>query len=250
MPKAILIDDEENARTTLALLLQEYAPEVQVVAQCPNVPEGVIAIHKHNPDIVFLDVEMPDYNGFELLDFLKEIPFEIIFVTAYSQYAIRAFEISAVDYLLKPVEINSLKAALEKAAKKRDASNILQRMSLMKEAYQGNPVQKITLSVAEGLLFVDVQQIVFFEADRAYTHVYLADGSKLTVSKPMRTFEDMLAEQTFMFRPHRSYLVNTNRIRKYLRGESLLVMDNNATVAVSRERKAEFEAHLKELKFV
>ncbi len=118
MIKALIVDDEEKARVTLSSLLTEYCPDIFIVAQCNNVPDAVIDINKNNPDVVFLDIEMPDYNGFELLDFFKEITFEIVFVTAYSQYAINAFEISAIDYILKPVELEALKNAIEKVKKK------------------------------------------------------------------------------------------------------------------------------------
>ncbi len=248
MLKAIIIDDEEGARITLSSLIKEYAPDVEVIAQCSNVPDGVLAINKNNPDIVFLDIEMPEYNGFELLDFFKEIHFETIFVTAYSQYAIKAFEVSAVDYLLKPVEIESLKNAVEKAKLKRSQANIMQRLDLMKNTYKGEEVKKIALPMSDGLLFVDVNEIIFFEADRAYTHVFLKNGSKITVSKAMRVFEDVLNNRLFFFRPHRSYLINLNYMKKYNKGESLIIMDNNINVSVSREKKQDFEMLLKELK--
>lgn len=248
--KAIIIDDEEGARITLASLLNEYAADVEIVAQCANVPEGVLAINKHNPDVVFLDVEMPEYNGFELLDFFKEINFEIIFVTAYSQYAIKAFEVSAVDYLLKPVEIESLKSAVAKAKEKCNRESMMQRLSLMKDIYTGHEVQRIALPMSNGLLFVEINHVVMFEADRAYTNVFLSDSSKLIVSKPMRIFEEILENRPFIFRPHRSHLINLHHIRKYLRGESLIVMDNNLNIPIARERKTDFESLLKELRLL
>jgi two-component system, LytTR family, response regulator len=248
MLKAILIDDEQGARITLRSLLEQYCPEVELVAELTNVPDGVVAINRFNPDIVFLDIEMPDYNGFELLDFFKEINFEIIFATAYSQYAIKAFEVAAIDYLLKPIDIDQLKIAVSKAAEKRNQSNIMQRLELLKEIYKGEDIRKIALPMSDGLLFVDVNEIIHFEADRAYTHVFMKNGSKLTVSKPMRVFEDILDNRTFFFRPHRSYLINLNYMRKYNRGESLIVMDNQVVVTISREKKAEFDALLKELR--
>lgn len=247
MLKAIIIDDEENARITLAALLQDYVPDVEIVAQCVNVPEGVLAINKHNPDVVFLDIEMPEYNGFELIGFFKEITFEIVFVTAYSQYAIRAFEVSAVDYLLKPVEIENLKSAVARVNEKRKNSSIMQRLDIMQQVYRGGEIHKIALPMSDGLLFVEVNRIVLFEADRAYTDIYLNDGSKITVSKAMRTFEEILSNRPYIFRPHRSFLINLNFIKKYNRGESLIVMDNQFVVNVSRDKKAEFEAVLKEL---
>jgi two-component system, LytTR family, response regulator len=248
MLKAIIIDDEENARITLSSLLNEYAPEIEILAQCSNVPSAVLAINKYNPDVVFLDIEMPEYNGFELIGFFKEINFDIVFVTAYSQYAIRAFEVSAIDYLLKPVEIESLKASIEKVKQKQSNYNIMQRLDLMKQTYQGNEIQKIALPMSDGLLFVEINSIVLFEADRAYTDIFLNDGSKITVSKPMRVFEEILNNRTFFFRPHRSFLINLNYMRKYNRGESLIVMDNQLVVNISREKKTEFDALLKELR--
>ena len=248
MLKAIIIDDEEGARFTLSTLLEEYCPSISIIAQCSNVPEGVLAINKHTPDIVFLDIEMPEYNGFELVEFFKIVDFEIIFVTAYSQYAIRAFEVSAVDYLLKPVEIEQLQAAVEKASQKRSQANIMQRLDLMKSTYNGDEIKKIALPISDGLMFVDVAEIILFEADRAYTHVFLKNGSKITVSKPMRTFEDILENRQFIFRPHRSHLININYIKKYVRGDGMIFMDNGVALPVSRERKQEFEALLKELR--
>ncbi len=248
MIKAILIDDEAGARQTLSALLEEYCPEISIVAQCSNVPEGVRMINKENPDVVFLDIEMPEYNGFELMDFFKEIDFEIVFVTAYSQYAIRAFEVSAVDYLLKPVEIDPLKNAVEKVIQKRKQQNINQRLDLMKSTYSGEEIKKIAFPMNDGMMFADVADIVLFEADRAYTQVFMKNGTKITVSKPMRVFEDILDNRQFIFRPHRSYLINLNYIKKYVRGDSLIFMDNGMSLAVSRERKQEFEQVLKELK--
>lgn len=248
MLKAIIIDDEEGARFTLSTLLEEYCPTISIVAHCSNVPEGVLAINKHNPDIVFLDIEMPEYNGFELVEFFKIVDFEIIFVTAYSQYAIRAFEVSAVDYLLKPVEIEQLQGAVEKASQKRSQVNIMQRLDLMKSTFNGDEIKKIALPMSDGLMFVEVNEILLFEADRAYTHVYLKNGSKITVSKPMRTFEDILENRTFIYRPHRSHLININYIKKYVRGDGMIFMDNGVALPVSRERKSEFEALLKELR--
>jgi two-component system LytT family response regulator len=247
MQKAIIIDDEELARITLQSFLENFVDDVEVVASCSNVPEGVMAINKLNPDIVFLDIEMPQYNGFELPAFFKEINFEIIFVTAYSQYAIRAFEVSAIDYLLKPVEIESLKKAVEKAKLKRNQSNIIQRLDIMQKNYQGEDVRKIALPMSDGLLFVELDEIIYFEADRSYTDVFFANGSKITVTKPMRTFEEILEKRMNFFRPHRSFLININYLQKYQKGDSLLIMNNKAVIGISRERKQEFESRLKDL---
>lgn len=248
MLKAIIIDDEEGARETLLTLIQNYCTDITVEASFSNVPEGVLGINKIKPDLVFLDIEMPDYNGFELFGFFQEINFEIIFVTAYNEFALKAFEVSAIDYLLKPVELEGLQKAIQKVKEKKTLSNMSQRLELMNSISKGEEIKKITLPMNDGLLFVEIADIILFAADRAYTDVYLKNGSKITVSKPMRIFEDILNNRPLFFRPHRSHLINLNYVRKYLRGESSIIMDNNMDVSISREKKQEFETKLKELR--
>ena len=211
---AIIIDDEERARNTLSSLLLNYCPEITVLATCANVPDGVLAINKHKPDVVFLDIEMPDYNGFELLGFFREIDFDIIFVTAYSEYAIKAFEISAVDYILKPIDIDQLKNSVEKLKQKKLHSQMQEQIALLKDSYKGDDIRKIALSMSNGLTFVEIADIVLLEADGAYTTFYLKDGQKILVSKKLKFYEDILSNRSFFFRTHRSYFVNVNYIKK------------------------------------
>jgi two-component system LytT family response regulator len=248
--RAILIDDEERARNTLSTLLAEYCPQVQVIATCASVPEGVLAINKLRPDLVFLDIEMPEYNGFELLGFFRDIDFEFIFVTAYNEHALRAFEVSASDYLLKPVEIGLLQAAVEKARQRRQLSGMRERLDVLREAFQGGDLKRIALTVNDGLLFVEVADLVMLEADGAYTKVFLRSGTSMIVSKKLRFFEEVLEHRLAFARPHRSFVVNLNFLKKYVRGESLLVMDNGQNVPIAREKKAEFEGLLRELKMM
>lgn len=246
--KAIIIDDEERARHSLSALIQEFCPDVQIVGMAANVPDGVLAINKLRPDLVFLDIEMPEYNGFELLGFFRDIDFEFVFVTAYNEHALRAFEVSAVDYLLKPVEISLLQAAVQKVQQRRFASNMQQRIEVLKDAFKGDDLKRIALTVNDGLIFVEVADIELLEADGAYTKVILHNGTSILVSKKLRLFEDILLHRPNFARPHRSFILNLNYIKKYARGESLLIMDNGTSVPVSREKKQEFEAMLKELK--
>lgn len=246
--QCIIVDDEEPARRTLRNMLELYCPEVRVVDEASNIPDGVLAINKSKPDLVFLDIEMPGYNGFELFEFIKEINFEIIFATAYSEYAIRAFEVSAVDYLLKPIIIDHLTAAVAKARKRMHAANMQQRVDLLKEGQAKHEFSRLALPVAEGLPFVEVADIIMLEADGAYTHVWLRTGTKVLVSKKLRFFEDVLSARSNFFRPHRSYMINFNCVARYSRGESLLVMDNKSAVPVSKERKAELEAAIKNIR--
>ena len=245
---AIIIDDEERARNTLSSLLLSYCPEIEVLDTCSNVPDGVLAINKHKPDVVFLDIEMPDYNGFELLGFFREIDFDIIFVTAYSEYAIKAFEISAVDYILKPIDIDQLKNSVEKLKQKKLHSQMQEQIALLKDSYKGDDIRKIALSMSNGLTFVEIADIVLLEADGAYTTFYLKDGQKVLVSKKLKFYEDILSNRSFFFRTHRSYFVNVNYIKKYSRSDNAILMDNDFSITISRDRKQEFESLLKELR--
>lgn len=246
--KAIIIDDEERARNTLSSLLLEYCRDVQVIDMSSNVPDGVISIQKHKPDVVFLDIEMPEYNGFELLDFFNEIDFNIVFVTAYSQYAIRAFEVSATDYLLKPVDIDALQKAVDKIKDKQSQTAIHKRLELLKENFTSEEIKKIALPMSDGLLFIEVKDIILLEADGAYTNVFLKNGSKILVSKKLKFFEDALNNRPQFFRPHRSHLINISYIKKYIKGENEIIMDNQFSVSLSRDLKHDFESLLKEYK--
>lgn len=248
MIKAIIIDDEERARRTLEALLKDYCPQVEIIDACANVPEGVLSINKNKPNLVFLDIEMPEYNGFELLNFFRDVDFEIIFVTAYNDYALKAFEVSAVDYVLKPVDIDKLKNAVTKAEQKLSSFDMQSRLDVLKENFGSNQFNKIALPVADGLLFVDVNEIMMLEADGAYTHVWLKNGSSLLVSKKLKFFEDVLENRKNFYRSHRSYLVNINFLKKYNKGEGSLLLENGKTIQIARERKQEFEQQLKDLK--
>ncbi len=248
--QAIIIDDEERARNALSSLLREYCPDIEVITTCSNVPDGVLAINKHQPQVVFLDIEMPEYSGFELLDFIKDVTFEIIFVTAYSQYAIKAFEVSATDYILKPVDIDALQKAVEKIKLNQQNSSLNKRLELLREAFTNDEISKIALPMADGLLFIEVKDIILLEADGAYTYVYLKNGSKILVSKKLKFFELLLNSRPLFFRPHRSYIININCIKNYNRGENQLIMDNQHLVTISRDMKSEFESLLKDLKLL
>lgn len=243
--KAIIIDDEERARTSLQSLLNQYCPSVKVVEQCSNVPDGVLAINKHRPQLVFLDIEMPEYSGFELLSFFRDIDFEIVFVTAFNEYALKAFEVAAIDYVLKPVDIDKLKLAVEKVEKKLNAYDMQHRLEVLKDSLKTDQFNKIALPVSEGLLFVDTNEIVYLEADGAYTEVWLKNGSKIVVSKKLKFFEDVLENKANFFRSHRSYIVNINFIKRYSKSDNSLLLDNGKSVVISRDRKLEFENQLK-----
>lgn len=245
--RAIIIDDEQRARRVLATSLLEIDANIEVVAEASDVPKGVLEINRHKPDVVFLDIEMPDYNGFELLGFFQEVDFEIIFVTAYNEYAIQAFEVSAIDYLLKPVRIDLLENAILKLEKKLESSTMFERLNALKTNLGSENIEKIAIPVSDGLVFVKVTEISHIEADGSYSNLYLQNGTKMLVSKKLKFFEDMLEGRTNFYRVHRSIIVNVETIKKYNRNDSLIVLENGTKLKVARDNKALFEDHLKSI---
>lgn len=243
----ILVDDEERATSALSKLLEISCPEVEILDTCNSVPEAVLSINKNKPNLVFLDIEMPEYNGFELFGFFRTIDFNVIFVSAYSEYAIQAFEVSATDYLLKPVDVDQLTAAIEKVKLNIEKNNVYQRLELLQQAFKGEALTKIALPMAQGLLFVALNEIVYLEADGAYTTLYKIDGTKILVSKKLKFFETALSTSTNFFRAHRSFIINLNHIKKYNKGANEIVMEDNSCVQLSRDKKVEFEGRLKEI---
>lgn len=244
MLKAVIIDDEAKARRILKSFLEEYCTNITVIGDAPDVVQGVKLIQKEKPDIVFLDIEMPGYNGFQLLEFFDEINFEVIFVTAYSEFALKAFQVSAVDYLLKPLQIDQLIKAVEKAEKIRGNSLIKERLETLKINLEENKIKKIVVPVSEGSLFVDIKDITHLKAEGSYVNIFLKDGNKILVSKNIKDYENQLTEQEGFFRTHRSYLVNINYIQSTSPDTSEARLANDAVICIARERKSDFTAFL------
>lgn len=234
---AILVDDEQMARNALRGMLEEQFPEVNILGECKNVPEAVIMIQKLKPTLVFLDVEMPEYNGFDLLDFFSEeqINFQIIFVTAYSEYSLKAFEISAVDYLLKPIRTEQLERALGKV-KERQAHALPYKTlkENLKEEQEEN--QKIILHTTESIFVIKLSEIYFLEAQGSYTKFVTESHKDLLISKKISDFSYLESLPNF-FRTHRSYLVNLKRIKRIDKRESMLDMENGLSVYLAQDRK-------------
>lgn len=241
--RAIIIDDEEKARRLLKVLLEDNCPQIQEIFQAKDLPEGVRVINQEKPNIVFLDIEMPGYSGIQLLDFFtpSQIDFEIIFTTAYSNYAIKAFELNAVDYLLKPLRDEQLKHAVEKAIMQRGKSQISERLEELKNTLKVSKVKKIGLPVSNGVLFVKLDELILMEADRMYTKVFTQSEGEILVSKPMKFFLDMLDDVSEFYKPHRSFLINLKHIKQYVNQDGgYIVMDNEKRVSISRDKKDEF----------
>ena len=238
MIKAIIIDDEIHCRKTLGILLKEYCHDVQVIEQCEDAESGIAAIERHKPNLVFLDIEMPNMNGFEMLEKLPEIKFEIIFTTSYDQYAIKAIRFSALDYLLKPVEREELQRAVQKVSQRLQSPLPQQLEILLQKIHQPtSPIQRIALPTMEGLQMIAVSSIISCASDSNYTVFFLKNKQKIIVSRPLKEIEEMLEEYSFL-RVHNSYLVSLNEIDKYVKGEGgYLVMTDGSNIDVSRSKK-------------
>jgi two-component system LytT family response regulator len=245
MLKAIIVDDEAKARRILESFITDYCPQLAIAAISEDVPQAVKAIKKFQPDVVFLDIEMPGYNGFQLLEFFEEIDFEIIFTTAYSEFALKAFQVSAVDYLLKPIQIDQLTKAVEKLEKIKGNSLIKERLQTLQANLKEQKIKKIVVPVSEGSLFVEVNDITHLKAEGSYVNIFLKDGNKILVSKNIKDYETQLTPEEGFYRTHRSYLVNTNYIINISADHSEAVLSNNASVAVARERKQDFVGYMK-----
>ena len=238
MLKAIIIDDEPYCCEIMAAMLEECCADIEVMAVCNNGADGLAQIGKRSPDLVFLDVEMPRMNGFEMLELLPSVNFHLIFTTSYDQYALKAFRFSAVDYLLKPIDRHELQKAMQKVIE-RSRPPLPQQLEILMQRihHNGSPVNKIALPTMEGLQMVPVSDIISCESDDNYTVFLLKNKRKIVVSSTLKDIEEILEDYHFI-RVHRSYLVNINEIDKYQKGEGgYLVMSDGSTVDVSRNKK-------------
>lgn len=239
--RCLIVDDEMQNRFIIRNLVEEHCSGFFIVAEAENAGEAFEQIKTQKPDIVFLDIEMPDSNGFDLLNRLGTVDFEIIFVTAFHHYAVQAFKYSALDYLLKPVDVDELKKALEKARLRIKEKNIQSRIDNFLQYQHQPPAQKrMALPSADGLVFIVISDIVACSAEGPYTHFYFIDNKNLLVSGTLKEFEDMLPAELFC-RVHHSHLVNTDYIKKYYKGKGgYLEMVNGKTIEVSQRKREEF----------
>jgi two-component system LytT family response regulator len=242
MLNAVLVDDEESNLNALKEKLLRHCSNVSLAALCTNAADAIAAIEAIHPDIVFLDIEMPVMNGFLLLQNLVYKNFELIFTTAYDHYAIKAIRFSALDYLVKPIEIDELKAAVLRAEQKRVQVTAAHQLEVFLENLSprktGN--QKIAIPTAEGLRLIKLSSLVYLEASVNYTYIFLDTNQKYLVSRTLKEFEEMLPPETFI-RIHNSYIVNKDFAEKYIRGEGgQVVLSNGVALDISKRRKAEF----------
>jgi two-component system LytT family response regulator len=247
MLKAVIVEDEKNSQELLKELIAEYCEGVNVVDVAGSVADALDALDTHKPDLVFLDIELPDGDGFQVLEKASDKAFDVIFTTAYDQYAMKAFKFSATDYLLKPVDIDELESAVRRVREKHEAGEAQPaEQSAKLEALIQNlrnvsqPLKRIVLPTSHGFTVVNPDDISRCESDRNYTFIFLTDGRKILVSRTIKEYDEMLRDHNF-FRIHQSHLINLNYLKNYTRGRGGYVELTDGTVLdVSARRKSEF----------
>jgi len=237
--KAIIVEDEKKGQEILSSLILKYCTDVEIVGVADNAEDAYLLINKAKPDVVFLDIEMPKGNGFYLLEKFDNINFQIIFTTAYDNYAIKAIKYHALDYLLKPIDIDELKQAVEnvkKALLKPDNTKYIDFLATRKLDFEN----RLGLPVKDGILYIQVADIIRIESDGSYSTIYLTESQKHVVSKNLKEYEDVLPVKEF-FRVHKSHLINIKKVKKYVRQDGYFVeMEDGSQVEIARRKKDEF----------
>lgn len=248
--KAVIIDDESNAVDFINSIIMEYCPELEVAGKAYDVTDGIDKILEVKPDLVFLDVEMPNGTGFDLLTHFPEKDFDVIFITAFNHYAIKAIKFSAVDYILKPINISELLEAIKKVIQKRASSSSHgnENLKVLIENLKSSTPSRLAIPTADGMEYLNPKEIIRIEADRSYSWFYLTGDRKILVSKNLKEFQDLLGDRNF-FRAHNSYLINLRYVRKFVRKEGgYIEMQDGAQIPVSRSRKDLFLVHMSRFK--
>ena len=247
--RAILVDDEPDGIRTLQKLLELHCPDVEIVATCANAKAAEQKIKETQPDLVFLDVQMPGKSGLEMLEELSEKDFEVIFVTAHNEYILQALQFSAVDYLMKPVDEDRLMDAVQRVKKRLEFDkNGSQTEALLHNINKaGSPMEmRLCLPTLKGFTIVKLEDIVYCEAQRSYTNFRLANNKAIVISKPLFDYDRLLSD-TIFFRVHKSFLINLMHVKEYMRGEGgTVVMSNGMEIEVSRRKKELFLSKVKE----
>jgi two-component system, LytTR family, response regulator len=239
--KAIIIDDEENARIALSVLINDHAPELRLHGVFPSLEEAHKVISKEPIDVVFLDIQMPKQSGFDLWKYFPNPSFHVVFTTAYSEYAIKAIRLSALDYLLKPVDIEELVRVVNKLKLQAKTKNIDERLEVLESNLKSSSsITQIVLPTLNALIVVKISEIVRCESDDNYTRFYLQDKTEYLVSRTLKEYETILPSHTF-FRVHQSHLVNINYVKKFLRGKASAVeLINCCLIPVSKDKRELF----------
>jgi len=242
MIRTILVDDETDSIKVLQRLLESYCPDISIVGKADGVETALATIQTTRPDLVFLDIEMTQGNAFDLLNQLMPLTFQVIFVTAFDSYAIRAFKYSAVDYLLKPVDIDELRTAVERVAGNFHEKTVMHQMQILLENVGTFQIsqQKMALPTADGLIFVAIRDIIRFEAKGSYTAIYLTGGEPVLATRHIKEYEDLLPESVFC-RIHNSHIISLQKIQRYQKGRGgHVLMEDGSNIEVASRRREEF----------
>lgn len=241
----IIIDDEPKARTLLQVLLEEHCPEIETIYSAEDLMSGIHLIKEVKPEIVFLDIEMPEHSGLEILNHIEKdaFNFEIVFTTAYSEYAVKAFQASAIDYLLKPLRPNQVKKAVDKVSKQLGKFQTSKKLEELKNVFSDGNFNKIPLPVSDGILFIDFNELITLKANSMYTTITTKSQGELLISKPLKHFVELLKDRPQFYRPHRSFLINLKYIKSFVKKDGgFIVMDNDDRVAIARDKRDEFSS--------
>jgi two-component system LytT family response regulator len=242
----VIIDDEPDAVDFISSIIAEYCPGLEVCGKAHNVKEGVSLINEIKPDLVFLDVEMPNGTGFDLLIHFPEKNFDVVFITAFNHYAIKAIKFSAVDYILKPININEFIEAVNRVVHKR-ASNVVtgnENFDVLLENLRTSHPTRLVIPTSDGREYLNPNDIIRIEADRSYSWFFISNKRKILVSKHLKEFQDLLNDRNF-FRPHNSHLINLDFVKKYVRHDGgYIEMTDGSQIPISRNRKDLFLAHM------
>ncbi len=240
--RSIIVDDEKHSRETMKNLVTDFCKGVDVIECVENVSRAIESIETHKPDIVFLDIELQTGTGFDVLEKINNPSFEVIFTTAFEQYAIKAIKFSSLDYLLKPIDVEELQAAVEKARSKKDKDLYNRKLdNLLDNLRQPQPgLNKICLATSDGFEFVDVDDILYCKAEGSYTLFKLNNNESLLVSKHLKEYENLLTDQHFI-RVHNSFLINLKGVKKFIKADGgYILMNNDDPVSISRSKKDDF----------
>jgi len=249
MVKAIIVEDEIKGLNNLKNLLAKYCDEIQIIGEAGSIEQGLSLLQDPNtsPDVAFLDINLPDGLVFQMLNRLEKINFDIIFVTAFEKFAIKACQYSSIGYIIKPIDPDDLKNAVNRINPGK-TNKINQRLELFNQHYNNpNAFEKMSISALDGIYFLNIKDIVRCEAEDNYTHIHLKSGDKITASKTIKSYEELLSGVNF-YRVHKSHLINLNYMRKFVKGDGgYLVMDDNKKIEVSRRRRPAFMEQMRRL---
>jgi two-component system, LytTR family, response regulator len=242
MLRVMIIEDEKHSRETLRNLLTEFVEDITIVAMSGDVHEAIALAQQTRPEVLFLDVELQTGTGFDVLEGIKNLDVEVIFTTAFEQYAIKAIKFSSIDYLLKPIDIEELQAAVTKVRNRQNKEGYSRQLELLLNQTKslGHEKSRICLATLDSIEFIDLHDILFCEANGSYTNFHLSENRKLMVSKHLKEYEQLLADHDFM-RVHNSYLINLNKVKKYIKTEGgYILMENDAQITLSPKKRDDF----------